>query len=219
MTILKNAGLLKEQLLSLGFVNGLEQELLFRLCFLPPSFSIRTRMEFGADAVLFVMQFERSEPSGEYRCLYFEATLRKQVMIAEMAGVQAKDLVKLLESIPWTAFGEAEAIELEQAQEIEMAVSGLDKLSSTTEGKFLADTLRYKYWRDTSFEDRLAVPPGIRSRFEVRQHFYLFDGEAMITAKDAYLFLNNKWLEKQVLAKKKLADSPDETPVAKKKKK
>ena len=203
MTILKNAGQLKEQLLALGFPAGLEQNLLFQLCFCPSAFLVETAMNFGEDNVRFVLHFERSEPGGEYRCLYFDATLRKQVTIEENVYANGKDVVAMMESIPWSAIGDEGSVTLEVAQDIEKAVAGLGRVGFSGEGRFLADVLRYKFWRDTIFEDRISVPAGIRSRFEVRQHFYLFEGEARITARDAYLFLNNKWLEKQMALKRR----------------
>ena len=42
---------------------------------------------------------------------------------------------------------------------------------------------------------------------EVSQRFYFFEGQIGISVDEAYRFLQNRWLEKQMQTKKKVSDA------------
>ena len=43
----------------------------------------------------------------------------------------------------------------------------------------------------------------LKNKSEVAQRFYFFDGQIGISVDEAYRFLQNRWLEKQMQAKRK----------------
>ena len=47
----------------------------------------------------------------------------------------------------------------------------------------------------------------------VSQRFYFFEGQTGISADEAYRFLQNRWLEKQMQAIKKQLDNQTEEPI------
>ncbi|MBC7507604.1 MAG: hypothetical protein H7320_02475, partial [Ferruginibacter sp.] len=46
----------------------------------------------------------------------------------------------------------------------------------------------------------------LKNKSEVSQRFYFFEGQRGISVDEAYRFLQNRWLEKQMQAKKKQSD-------------
>jgi hypothetical protein len=51
----------------------------------------------------------------------------------------------------------------------------------------------------------------IKSKSELNQRFYCAEGQPVISADEAYRFLQNKWLEKQLQLKRKQFESADES--------
>ena len=210
MKIGANIEYLKKQLLSLGFENGLEQELQFELCFLPGSFIILSRLNFQSDILLFSLYFERVQAGSGYHCKYYDATLRKQIVFDD-AGQHfelCKDLDKRMEKIGWDSIGISKDISFELASEIELVVEELNQLSLSETGKELAGRLRFKHWSNTDIEHKISITQQIKNRFEITQRFYFFESQTQITVQEAYRFLNNRWLEKQMTGKRKTGDQP-----------
>lgn len=208
MKIETNIEQLKKQLLSLGFENGLEQELLFELCFLPETFIVRNRLSFQSDILLFTLHFERVNAGSGYYCKYYDATLRKQIVFDD-AGQHAefcRNLDWRMEKISWNSISTSKDFSISMASEIEAIVEELNRLSLDDTGKELADRLRFKHWSNTNLEYKISITQQMRNRFEITQRFYFFEDETQITVQEAYRFLNNRWLEKQMTSKKKSGD-------------
>ena len=66
--------------------------------------------------------------------------------------------------------------------------------------------LKLKYWAGASYQELMGSISPIKSKSEVTQRFYFFQGLTGITVEEAYRFLQNRWLEKHLLPKRKPAD-------------
>ena len=76
-------------------------------------------------------------------------------------------------------------------------------MASLEEGKEIANRLKIKHWCDTPLEELFSDLRSLRTRFEISQRFYFFDRQGGISVEEAYRFLNNRWMEKQLQAKRK----------------
>ena len=66
---------------SLGFTSHLGNKLFRHICFRKPEFAIKERMTIGSDIVNFYFGFQRKSEKNEYACIYYDATLRKEINI------------------------------------------------------------------------------------------------------------------------------------------
>lgn len=76
-------------------------------------------------------------------------------------------------------------------------------LTSDDEGINIADCLKFKFWCDTPVQEMINNINVLKSKFEISQRFYLFNNGSCISAEEAYRFLNNRWMEKNLQARKK----------------
>jgi hypothetical protein len=51
----------------------------------------------------------------------------------------------------------------------------------------------------------------LKNKSEVSQQFYIFEGQTGISVDEAYRFLQNRWLEKQMQVKQKLGNTVSES--------
>lgn len=209
-----------ETLQSLGFEKDLGYKLLRRICLQPSCFCIQQRIVKGKDIMNFSLFFERCSNEEEYACLYYDAILRKEINIpaTSVHGAIIRDLEKLIQEIDWHIDFEQQVlppIRIEdkeswvREEKIEKVVTMLFKLSANEEGAYIADCLKFKYWCDTPVQDMINNMNSLKSRFEIGQRFYLFNNGSCISAEEAYRFLNNRWMEKSLQAKKKQADDKE----------
>lgn len=197
---------LKLQLLSLGFPNGLEPDLRSKICFQPEKFVLRHKVIKESDVVEFVLQFEllRNE---KYTCKFYEAILRKKIVLDNsiIHEVDIEQLDRKMQLVNWN-------ISTDQGDEenIDAITTQLRQLESTEEGKNIAAVLKLKYWSGTVVEDLIPHSTTLKSKYEISQRFYFFDGEGQITVEEAYRFLCNRWLEKQMQLRRKQEPAPAE---------
>jgi len=90
-----------------------------------------------------------------------------------------------------------------QEATIEEITSDLELLGATAEGVSLASVLKYKFWTDPFLQSKIPELQSLKSKFELSQRFYIINGEG-ITASEAYRFMNNRWLERQIHASNRL---------------
>ena len=77
------------------------------------------------------------------------------------------------------------------------------------EGREVAVGLKLKYWAGKPYQELFGRISPLKSKTEVSQRFYLCEGQAGISVEEAYRFLQNRWLEKQMQAKRKLTDDSE----------
>jgi len=197
---IRNVTMLAEMLSSLGFESKIGYELMKRASFLPDSFLISQHMQKGNDVITFHISFERKD--ADYHLKYYDASLRKAVEIPEAFA----SLDKIMSSIDWHAafsvnadgkFDVNDADTWKHHAEVAAIISEINSL----EDHEAAGKLRVKFWADIK-QDMFNLST-LRSRLEISQRFYFFEDQGCIGADEAYRFLHNRWMEKQMLAKRK----------------
>ena len=91
----------------------------------------------------------------------------------------------------------------QQEAYIKEIVADLEVLAAIQECAALANALKYKFWIDTALQSTVPELQYLRSKYELIQRFYIINGDG-ITASEAYRFLNNRWLERQIYAGNRL---------------
>ena len=94
----------------------------------------------------------------------------------------------------------------EKEQKIEAVIEDLNELEKTEDGRIISVGLKLKYWAGAPYQELIGSISPIKSKSEVTQRFYFFQGQTGISVDEAYRFLQNRWLEKQMLAKRKQTD-------------
>lgn len=198
---------LKEQLQSLGFDKGLEHQLKSKICFQPERFLLRYRIVKETDIIDFILHFEITDMEAGYCCRYYDASLRKKIPLKDtnISSVSISRLEKQLSIIDWN---HSLPGDIAKEETIDSVITELKKLDETEEGKIISEILRFKYWTGTNVEDLISNLSVMKSRYEITQRFYFFEGEGQITIEEAYRFPCNRWMEKQLQSRKK---QPEQT--------
>jgi hypothetical protein len=213
---IENISALGNQLQTLGF-GDLGYPLLKRICFKLNSFSISHKIEKGKDQLNFEIYFEKKDSSGAYVLKYYDAMLLQEELqwLDEISGVNIPSLEKLMSTIDWK-----KAFELNEQKpwdadnnsaianetKIESVITELHLLETTDEGKSIASALKLKYWAGSAYTDLFGVITGKKNKSEINQRFFIFEGQPGISVDEAYRFLLNRRLEKQL--KKKQNETP-----------
>ena len=201
------------QLQSLGFEKA-GYSFLKRISFKPEKFILSQRVEKGKDHLSFQLFFERDAKQGIYVLLYYEASLQKETPLINsiINGINPTRLEKSMLDIDWRSafdFDTKKQLNLkdkaswEKEQIVESVIEALSELEKFEEGKVISVGLKLKYWSGTSYQKLFGNISPIKSKYEVSQRFYFSEGQTGISVDEAYRFLQNRWLEKDMQTKKK----------------
>lgn len=217
---IQNISALADQLQTLGFdIAG--YSLLKRICFKPDSFFLSQKMLRGKDQLSFHLYFDKEVKMGNYCLMYYDAILQKERALSNILfnGIDINALEKRMEAIDWKLAFDSETknkwdaeniASWENEQKIESIVEELKLLESIDEGKVVAAGLRHTFWTGISYQELVGNISPLKNNSGIIQRFYFFEGETGISVDEAYRFLQNKWLEKQVLAKRKQSEGANE---------
>jgi len=215
---IENISALMGQLQSLGFENA-GYSLLKRVSFKPENFILSQKIEKAKDKLSFQLFFEKDVKQGIYVLLYYDAILQKAKPLIDAAinGINTSNLEKSMIEIDWkNAFDFVTKKQLnledktswEKEQKVELVIEGLSELEKSEDGKLVAVGLKLKYWAGISYQELFGNISPLKNKSEVGQRFYFFEGQTGISVDEAYRFLQNRWLEKQMQAKRKQVDEP-----------
>ena len=193
--------------------------LLKRICFKPNNFTISSMVVKGKEQMSCELYFEKDSKTSDYVFKFYDAILQKEVSFiqTEINGVDPGILERQMKEINWKAAFDLDikkqwSLENKQSWEneaaIESVVESLQKLEAIEEGKILANSLRQKYWGDISAATAIVNFNNGKNKSGISQRFYFFEGQSIISVDEAYRFLQNKWLEKQMQIKRKQTDEP-----------
>ncbi len=216
---IQNITALVGQLQSLGFEN-LGYSLAKRICFKPDNFILSKKVEEGKDRLIFELFFKKGGSGDEYVLMYYDATLQKEIDFPDtpINGVNVIALEKQLQEINWEApfdvdikkqWSPEDITSWEQEQRIESVVMDFASLELTQEGKVFATGLKNKYWAGIACQELTGSASPLKNKGEISQRFYFFDVQPGISIDEAYRFLQNRWLEKQLQIKRKQSDSSE----------
>jgi len=210
---IENISALMEQLQSLGFENA-GYSLLKRISFKPENFILSQKMEKAKDRLSFQLFFEKDVRQGTYVLSYYDAVLQKEMPLidATINGINTSNLEKSMTEIDWkSAFDFVTKKQLnledktswEKEQKVESVIEVLTELEKSEDGKTVSVGLKLKYWAGIPYQDLFGNISPLKSKSEVSQRFYFVEGQTGISVDEAYRFLQNRWLEKQMQAKRK----------------
>lgn len=205
---IQNIASLTQMLSTIGF-DDIGYRLLQHICFKPEEFTLTERLIKGNDMLTCSIYFERKNDA--YTCSYYEASFLKEMEMPDLVvqTINIKELDKRMTETDWEirdekagSFNPGDESVWQREKQIEKIVTDLSRLSITEEGKHFADCLKVKHWSGIPPHSSIGNLNALKSRFEVSQRFYFFDGQN-ISIDEAYRFLLNRWLEKRMHAKKK----------------
>ena len=213
---IQNITALADQLKTLGLENA-GYSLLKRICFKPESFFLSQMIEKGKDQLDLRLFFEKDNKHNAYILKYYDAIFQKEVAIVEtnLNGINTGLLDKEMEEIDWKGafdistkkpWNPDDRTGWEKEQKIESIVDKLKALELDEEGKTIAESLKLKYWANAPNCELFVNTGPLKNKSEVSQRFYFPDGQPGISVDEAHRFLLNKWLEKQMQARKKQND-------------
>ena len=216
---IENISALTGQLQSLGFENA-GYSLLKRISFKPESFILSQKTERAKDKLSFQLFFEKEIKQDTYVLSYYDAILQKEKPLTDAAinGINTSNLEKSMIEIDWkNAFDFVTKKQLnledktswEKEQKVESVIEALSELEKSEDGKIVAVGLKLKYWAGISYQELFGNISPLKNKCEVNQRFYFFEGQTGISVDEAYRFLQNRWLEKQIQAKRKQTDSTE----------
>ncbi len=217
---IQNITVLTSQLQSLGFDN-FGSLLLKRICFKPANFYLNHKIAKDKELLEFRFYFERQRKSDAYMLLYYDVTLQQENIFEEsmIAGINIVELEKQMTTINWTsAFNLDEKKKLdpndkatwEVEAKVESVVESLAALEQDEKGKTVASALKMKFWLGTPYHEIFGSISSVKNKSDISQRFYFTENSVGISVDEAYRFLQNKWLEKQLQLKKKQTDTTSE---------
>ena len=210
---IENISALMGQLQLLGFENA-GYSLLKRISFKPENFILLQKIEKAKDKLSFQLFFEKDVKQGAYGLSYYDVVLQKETPLidATINGINTTNLEKSMTEIDWkNAFDFVTKKQLnledktswEKEQKVESVIEGLSELEKSEDGKVVAVGLKLKYWSGTSYQELFGNISPLKNKSEVSQRFYFFVDQMGISVDEAYRFLQNRRLEKQMQAKRK----------------
>jgi len=157
---------------------------------------------------------------GTYVLLYYDVVLQKETPLidATINGIKTTNLEKSMTEIDWkSAFDFVTQKQLnledktswEKEQKVESVIEGLSELEKSEDGKAVSVGLKLKYWAGIPYQELFGNISPLKNKSEVSQRFYFFEDQTGISVDEAYRFLQNRWLEKQMQAKRKQTDSTE----------
>jgi hypothetical protein len=196
----ENMEALAMQFVTLGFPSEIGTQLALYSSLQLPSFHIRLTVNKEADKMRFDFFFEKS--GDDYVPQYFDVWLQKAINLPDklVGGVSVTDLDNRMKAVDWQNLL-AEKSTVLSSGAIQDVLRQIALLKMTGEAD-LVEALQVKHWWDTPLEELMGLN-AFQSRFEISQRFYFFDGHTGIGVEQAYLFLCNRWMQKQMLQKKR----------------
>ena len=193
----KNILSLKTRLMQLGFEPSVETLLRCNICFLSQAFDLLFTKQVGKDSFQFSVHLEKGE-ADLYELRYYTATLRRYVVVP----IELVTLSDAMQLVDWSSLLNGKVVpgQIDNSS-IQKAFEILGKLQNAGTA---ADLLKYKYWLGTPLESMILQLADLKNEWEIAERFNFFDENLIITFNDAVRFLSSRWMEKQMVARKKL---------------
>ena len=218
---IQNISALAAQLKAIGFDN-MGYPLLKRVCLMPEDFVITEKQLKDDGQIIFNFHFQRDKKLNEYFLAYYDAILQKEISVTTQVinGVDISELQEGMNTIDWKMafdfntkkpFNPDDKLAYEKEQNIEQLINALSELELTEEGKQVAILLKQKYWSEIPYNELMGNISSLKSKAELSQRFYYAEWQSCISADEAYRFLQNKWLEKQMQVKRKQQEVTDDS--------
>ena len=218
---IQNIAALSAQLKAIGFDN-MGYLLAKRICLVPEGFVITEKQSKDNEQIVFNFHFQKDKKLNGYILVFYDAILQKEISVTTQVinGVNIEGLQEEMSTIDWKLVFDFnnkkpanpdDKLSYEKEQKIEALIRGLLELELTEEGKQISILLKQKYWSEIPYNELMGNISSVKNKAELSQRFYYAEGQACISADEAYRFLQNKWLEKQMQVKRKQLENIEET--------
>ena len=217
---IQNIATLAAKLEGLGFENT-GYLLLKNISFSPQQFWLVVKAAHLNNALSFHLFIQRNSVNKEYELQYYDANLSAVTTETEQVinGVNISELITAMKRIDWkSAFDFTarknliidEKSDYEKEEEIELIIEKIQCLEQSESGKSIATGLKLDFWSGLPYQDLFGNIAVVRNKYEISQRFYCSLGQPGITVDEAFRFLQNRLLEKQISLRKKLPENPEE---------
>jgi hypothetical protein len=220
---IQNIVALSEKLEGLGFQN-IGYSLLKNISFKPKDFFLSVKVSNPNSALSFQLFIQKNNQREEYELMYYDAFLQSDVGSTEKVinDIDISHLKLSMSKIDWrNAFDFTleknlpvnEKANWEREQAVESVIEQLVDLEKSEEGKSVSTALKLEFWSGLPYQDLFGNIIPAKNKNEISQRFYCANGQPGISVDEAYRFLQNRLLEKQILLKKKQTEKleADET--------
>jgi hypothetical protein len=188
-----------------------------RINFKPEKFILSQKIEKAKDKLSFQLFFEKDIKEDIYVLTYYDAILQKEMALIDAAinGINMANLEKSMTEIDWKNtfdFVTKKQLNLEDKTswekelKVEPVIEGLSVLEKSEDGKVVTVRLKLKYWAGISYQELFQNISPLKNKSETSQRFYFFEGQTGISVDEAYRFLQNRWLEREMKVKRKLSN-------------
>lgn len=225
----ENIKSLQRQISHLGF-ESLGETLVKKICFKPDNFYSFYETSKGNDKLNFSLYIEKNKEQNTYVLKYYDASILKEILFQHtiINGVDTSALENKMILIDWRNMHDLNVLEYKEVEDeekwkneilIESIVEDLQKLEEDEAGKRMALNLKIKFWVGITFLEEIGNIKPLKNNQEVSQRFYFHREQLGITIDEAYRFLQNMMVEKQILNSKILINSERDDKVKSKSKK
>ncbi len=199
-----------EKIHRVGF-EGVLPCLVQRICFQPAQFVICRVLQKGSEKVIFHFCIKRQTETGNYILDFYDAVIQKEAALVEKVdGIDIALLDKRMREIDWQKVlrpvnAEAGTVDEKKIWAESEAIEGIVHDLAKLEKSGCADAtlrLKQKYWAGTEYEEFTGTALSGKVKEEISQRFFLH-GDSIISADEAFRFLQNRWLERELQVKRR----------------
>ena len=217
---IQNIATLAAKLEGLGFENS-GYLLLKNISFRPQQFWLVVKAAHLNNALSFHLFIQRNRVNKEYELQYYDANLSAVTNEREQVinGIGIAELVTAMKRIEWKSAFDfsigknlsiSEKSNLEKEVEVETVIEKLQMLEKSENGKCVATNLKLEFWSGLPYQDLFGHIAPAKNKYEISQRFYCASGQPGISVDEAYRFLQNRLLEKQISLRKKQLENSEE---------
>lgn len=218
---IQNIAALSGKLEALGFEH-LGYLLLKKISFRLQNFWLVSKANHLNNDLNFHLFLQRNSVTNNYELLYYDAILRVSSEANEQVinGIDIGEIKTAMAKIDWkNAFDLTiaknssvnEKSDWRKEEDVELVIEKLERLEKSENGKSISTSLKLEFWAGLPYQDLFGNITPVKNKYEISQRFYCATGQPDISVDEAYRFLQNRLLEKQILLKKK---QPEKTDVA-----
>lgn len=194
----KNLDMLTARLQQLGFGPAVEMRLLSYCCFAPMQFEIMHHETIGDDHCSFVVHCVKGD-QGLYDAIFYTATFRR----FQPVPVEQVEMDQTMQEIDWVGLYKCRENVAPDSAAISQTMTIFELLQVVRELDVSA-MIRFRHWAGTALEHMIPNLAALKSQHEIVQRFYLSPDQPPISFAEALRFLQSKWMERRVIAGRKL---------------
>ena len=219
MMDIQNIAALSGKLEALGF-DHLGYLLLKKISFRLQNFWLVSKANHLNNDLNFHLFLQRNSVTNNYELLYYDAILKVSSEANEQVinGIDIGEIKTAMAKIDWkNAFdltiGKNSSVneksDWRKEEDVELIIEKLERLEKSENGKSIATSLKLEFWAGLPYQDLFGNIAPVKNKYEISQRFYCAAGQPGISVDEAYRFLQNRLLEKQISLRKKQPESQE----------